>query len=133
MWSKRDFISVLTVHFLLGFAHAFQSRQTACVYQRSAPQGKDRIAFAPSPRKHSEYYLSSQKQTSLFSLKSLLDDVSNDSMSGTRTVFVGGKGTKAHSGRRVIIRNIVMHHSILIILLSCKVVSERHLFLLHSR
>lgn len=93
MWRKTDLINVLSVQFLLGFGHAFQPRQASWVYSRSGFQSDAQITFAPSPRKQTES-LSCLKQTSLFSLKTLVDEVSNDSMSGTRTVFVGGKGTE---------------------------------------
>lgn len=78
-------------------------------------QENKKLSYIPSPTKRSDSF-KKQKQTSLFSLQRLIDDLSDNTVSGTRTVFVGGKGTKERKTKRVksytrhTVPHIIFHH-----------------------
>ncbi len=85
-------LSVLSACLILGITGAFQPLRALQVYPRIGIRRVEHPTIAPSARRRSECF-TWQTQSPLYSLKTLMDDLSDSSMSGTRTVFVGGKGT----------------------------------------
>ncbi len=85
-------MNVLSVCLIPGITDAFQPLRALQVYPQSGIRRVEHPTIAPSAHRRSECF-TWQTQSSLYSLKTLMDDLSDSSMSGTRTVFVGGKGT----------------------------------------
>ncbi|GAX20039.1 hypothetical protein FisN_1Lh480 [Fistulifera solaris] len=91
MRSEKALVIVLSACLILGINDAFQPLRAFQVYPQSGIRRVEHPTIAPSARRRSECF-SWQTQSSLYSLKTLMDDLSDSSMSGTRTIFVGGKG-----------------------------------------